>query len=192
MEPGARRPGSPARRAQARGARRPAARTAARVRRARAGRDRRRSGGRCARHPRRRGAGSRRHDDAARHPRGLDPAAPGVGSRDAHVRTRRPPRRRPRPPRRTRRRGRGSSRSPSRSTRPARPDGRVRAQATTASTRGACDPKVIVEHYTATTSFSSAWNTFASNAPDPELGELPGTCAHFVVDTTGRSTSSSR
>jgi N-acetylmuramoyl-L-alanine amidase len=46
-------------------------------------------------------------------------------------------------------------------------------------------PKVIVEHYTASTSFSSAWNTFASDAPDPELHELPGTCAHFVIDADG-------
>ena len=46
-------------------------------------------------------------------------------------------------------------------------------------------PHVIVEHYTASTSFASAWNTFASNAPDPELHELPGTCAHFVVDRDG-------
>jgi beta-N-acetylhexosaminidase len=46
-------------------------------------------------------------------------------------------------------------------------------------------PHVIVEHYTATTSFSSAWNTFAADTPDPELGELPGTCAHFVIDTDG-------
>ena len=46
-------------------------------------------------------------------------------------------------------------------------------------------PHVIVEHYTATTTFSSAWNTFAANAPDPELGELPGTCAHFVIDRDG-------
>jgi N-acetylmuramoyl-L-alanine amidase len=46
-------------------------------------------------------------------------------------------------------------------------------------------PKVIVEHYTASNSFSSAWNTFASDAPDPELRELPGTCAHFVIDRDG-------
>jgi beta-N-acetylhexosaminidase len=46
-------------------------------------------------------------------------------------------------------------------------------------------PKVIVEHYTASNSFSSAWNTFASDAPDPELHELPGTCAHFVIDRDG-------
>jgi N-acetylmuramoyl-L-alanine amidase len=46
-------------------------------------------------------------------------------------------------------------------------------------------PRVIVEHYTASTSFSSAWNTFADDAPDPELHELPGTCAHFVVDRDG-------
>jgi N-acetylmuramoyl-L-alanine amidase len=46
-------------------------------------------------------------------------------------------------------------------------------------------PKVIVEHYTASNSFSSAWSTFASDAPDSELGEKPGTCAHFVIDRDG-------
>jgi N-acetylmuramoyl-L-alanine amidase len=46
-------------------------------------------------------------------------------------------------------------------------------------------PKVIVEHYTGSDSFSAAWSTFAANTPDPELGELPGTCAHFVVDRDG-------
>ena len=47
-------------------------------------------------------------------------------------------------------------------------------------------PMVIVEHYTGSNSFSAAWNTFAANTPDPELGELPGTCAHFIVDRDGR------
>jgi N-acetylmuramoyl-L-alanine amidase len=47
-------------------------------------------------------------------------------------------------------------------------------------------PHVIVEHYTANTSFSATWNTFASDAPDPELHERPGTCAHFVIDANGR------
>jgi len=46
-------------------------------------------------------------------------------------------------------------------------------------------PHVIVEHYTASTTFSSAWNTFADDAPDPELHELPGTCAQFVIDRDG-------
>jgi N-acetylmuramoyl-L-alanine amidase len=46
-------------------------------------------------------------------------------------------------------------------------------------------PHVIVEHYTASTTFSSAWNTFAADTPDGELGEKPGTCAHFVVDRDG-------
>ncbi len=46
-------------------------------------------------------------------------------------------------------------------------------------------PRVIVEHYTASTTFSSAWNTFASDVPDAELHELPGTCAHFVIDRDG-------
>jgi N-acetylmuramoyl-L-alanine amidase len=47
------------------------------------------------------------------------------------------------------------------------------------------DPRVIVEHYTASNSFSSAYSTFASDTPDSELHELPGTCAHFVIDKDG-------
>jgi N-acetylmuramoyl-L-alanine amidase-like protein len=46
-------------------------------------------------------------------------------------------------------------------------------------------PRVIVEHYTASDSFSSAYNTFAADTADSELHELPGTCAHFVVDRDG-------
>jgi N-acetylmuramoyl-L-alanine amidase len=46
-------------------------------------------------------------------------------------------------------------------------------------------PRVIVEHYTETTTFSSAYNTFAQDVPDSELHELPGTCAHFIVDRDG-------
>jgi N-acetylmuramoyl-L-alanine amidase len=47
------------------------------------------------------------------------------------------------------------------------------------------DPHVIVEHWTAGDSFSSAYETFAADVPDQELHELPGTCAHFVIDTDG-------
>jgi N-acetylmuramoyl-L-alanine amidase len=46
-------------------------------------------------------------------------------------------------------------------------------------------PRLIVEHFTANESFSATWNTFAADTPDPELGELPGTCAHFVIDRDG-------
>jgi N-acetylmuramoyl-L-alanine amidase len=46
-------------------------------------------------------------------------------------------------------------------------------------------PHVIVEHVTAINSYRATWNTFASDAPDPELHERPGTCSHFVVDTDG-------
>ncbi|HEU0194485.1 MAG TPA: peptidoglycan recognition family protein [Gaiellales bacterium] len=46
-------------------------------------------------------------------------------------------------------------------------------------------PHVIVEHYTASQTFASAYATFASDAPDSELHELPGTCAHFVIDRDG-------
>ncbi len=45
--------------------------------------------------------------------------------------------------------------------------------------------RAIVLHYTASESLRSAIATFASNAPDGELGERPGTCAHFVVDRDG-------
>jgi N-acetylmuramoyl-L-alanine amidase len=46
-------------------------------------------------------------------------------------------------------------------------------------------PRVIVEHYTASDSFASAYNTFASDSPDGELGELPGVCSHFVINKDG-------
>lgn len=46
-------------------------------------------------------------------------------------------------------------------------------------------PRVIVEHYTASTTFSYAYSTFSADVPDSELNELPGTCAHFVIDRGG-------
>ena len=46
-------------------------------------------------------------------------------------------------------------------------------------------PRAIVEHYTASSTFSSAYNTFAADVPDAELHQLPGTCAHFIVDRDG-------
>src|SRR6185437_14735594 len=46
-------------------------------------------------------------------------------------------------------------------------------------------PKVIVEHYTATPTFASAYDTFAADVPDAELHQLPGTCAHFIIDRDG-------
>ena len=48
------------------------------------------------------------------------------------------------------------------------------------------NPKVIVEHVTVTSTFSAAFNTFAPDVPDSELHELPGTCAHFIVDRAGK------
>jgi N-acetylmuramoyl-L-alanine amidase len=47
------------------------------------------------------------------------------------------------------------------------------------------NPKVIVEHYTATDTLQAAYATFANDVPDAELHELPGTCAHFIVDKDG-------
>lgn len=46
------------------------------------------------------------------------------------------------------------------------------------------NPHVIVIHYTQA-SYSSTFNTFASDVPDSELHELPATSAHFVIDTDG-------
>ena len=47
-------------------------------------------------------------------------------------------------------------------------------------------PKVIVEHYTETATAQEAFNTFAPDVPDNEFGELPNTCAHFLVEPDGR------
>src|SRR3954469_18940521 len=46
-------------------------------------------------------------------------------------------------------------------------------------------PKVIVEHVAVASSASATRNAFVPDRPDPELHELPGTCAHFVVGTDG-------
>ncbi|HTA13766.1 MAG TPA: peptidoglycan recognition family protein, partial [Solirubrobacteraceae bacterium] len=46
-------------------------------------------------------------------------------------------------------------------------------------------PHVIVIHYTVTPDFRSTYDTFAPDNPDPELHELPNTCAHFVIDRAG-------
>jgi beta-N-acetylhexosaminidase len=47
------------------------------------------------------------------------------------------------------------------------------------------DPKVIVEHYTVTSSYPATRAIFAVDRADSELHELPGTCSHFVVDHDG-------
>jgi N-acetylmuramoyl-L-alanine amidase len=46
-------------------------------------------------------------------------------------------------------------------------------------------PNVIVEHYTATSSFAPVFDYFSRNEPDPELHELPGVCSHYVIDRDG-------
>jgi N-acetylmuramoyl-L-alanine amidase len=46
-------------------------------------------------------------------------------------------------------------------------------------------PRVIVEHLTANGSIRATFDAFAPDRPDPELGELPGVCAHFVVGADG-------
>jgi len=45
------------------------------------------------------------------------------------------------------------------------------------------EPVAIVEHFTGGTSFQAAWNAFAANGR--YLGEKPGVCAHFLIDTDG-------
>jgi N-acetylmuramoyl-L-alanine amidase len=47
-------------------------------------------------------------------------------------------------------------------------------------------PRVIVEHVAVAGSAGAVFNAFAPDVPDPELGELPNVCAHFVVDSSGR------
>lgn len=47
-------------------------------------------------------------------------------------------------------------------------------------------PKVIVEHMAQTGTAAAIYNTFAPDHPDPELGELPNVCSHFVVSGSGR------
>ncbi len=43
----------------------------------------------------------------------------------------------------------------------------------------------MIWHFTATTTFSSVWNTFADDLPDVQYHVLPQVCAHFVIDTSG-------
>ena len=44
-------------------------------------------------------------------------------------------------------------------------------------------PEVLVLHFTGGSTYGSARNHFASNTPN--RGELPGVCAHFVIDKDG-------
>lgn len=48
------------------------------------------------------------------------------------------------------------------------------------------DPRVIVAHFTVNDSVQATYDTFAANVRDPELGELPGVCSHFVIGKDGR------
>jgi len=47
-------------------------------------------------------------------------------------------------------------------------------------------PRVIVEHIAVAGSWRAVYNTFAPDAPDSELGELPGLCSHYVISGTGK------
>jgi hypothetical protein len=48
------------------------------------------------------------------------------------------------------------------------------------------NPRVIVLHLSVTSSAEAVFRTFAPDRPDPELGELPGLCAHYLIDPHGR------
>ena len=48
------------------------------------------------------------------------------------------------------------------------------------------EPHAIVEHWTQNDSVEATYGLFASNAPDAELHERPGTCAQFVIARSGR------
>jgi beta-N-acetylhexosaminidase len=46
-------------------------------------------------------------------------------------------------------------------------------------------PRAVVQHYSVTASADAVYRIFAPDRRDPELHELPGTCAHFVVARDG-------
>ncbi len=47
-------------------------------------------------------------------------------------------------------------------------------------------PRVIVEHWAEADSAAAVYNTFAPDVRDPELGELPNVCAHYVISGDGQ------
>ena len=47
-------------------------------------------------------------------------------------------------------------------------------------------PRQIVEHVAVANTVGQVINAFVPNRPDPEFGELPNVCAHFVVSGRGR------
>ncbi len=47
-------------------------------------------------------------------------------------------------------------------------------------------PRQIVEHYAVASTVGQVINAFVPNRPDPEFGELPNVCSHFVVSGAGR------
>jgi hypothetical protein len=46
-------------------------------------------------------------------------------------------------------------------------------------------PRAIVQHWTSLPSAQAAIDLFSRDVPDPELHELPATCAHFLIDRDG-------
>lgn len=47
------------------------------------------------------------------------------------------------------------------------------------------EPRAIVEHFTVTPTAAATRELFSRDVPDVELKELPGLCAHFLIDRDG-------
>jgi N-acetylmuramoyl-L-alanine amidase len=54
------------------------------------------------------------------------------------------------------------------------------------SARVRLHPRVIVEHIAVAQTWKAVWNTFEPDVPDPELGELPNVCSHYVIGEKGQ------
>ena len=57
--------------------------------------------------------------------------------------------------------------------------------ATTGGRARTLEPRAIVEHFTVTPTAAATRELFARDVPDVELKELPGVCAHFLIDRDG-------
>ena len=120
----------------------------------------------------------------SRAPRPTPPTRPR--RRTATTQTAKPQRRSPRPPPAPPPRAPRSSSARS----PSAPSAARRCAptrgATTASTTSTCATRRSSSSTTRSTdTFQAAYATFANDVPDVELHELPGTCAHFIVDKDG-------
>lgn len=47
------------------------------------------------------------------------------------------------------------------------------------------NPRLVIWHFTETTTYESVFSTFSDDVPDIEFHELPQVCSHYVVDHDG-------